>query len=70
MWNDTQINVVFLIKKRKIAGFGGEYFEVSEDEDNGTVPKKDKSFLQAYKSVLNTKANEESLVSKHCGDIC
>ncbi|GFZ09228.1 aluminum activated malate transporter family protein [Actinidia rufa] len=46
-----------------LEGFGGEYFEVYGDEDSGMVPKEDKSFLLGYKTVLNTKANEETLAN-------
>ncbi|XP_057466883.1 aluminum-activated malate transporter 8-like [Actinidia eriantha] len=46
-----------------LEGFGGEYFEVYGNEDSGMVPKEDKSFLLGYKTVLNTKANEESLAN-------
>ncbi|XP_057512530.1 aluminum-activated malate transporter 8-like [Actinidia eriantha] len=43
-----------------LEGFGGEYFRVLEDGDSDMVTKKDKSFLQGYKTVLNTKTTEES----------
>ncbi|CAL5431965.1 unnamed protein product [Camellia sinensis] len=47
-----------------LEGFGGEYFKVSEDGGDGVmVPKENKSFLQSYKSVLNTKTTEESLAN-------
>ena len=39
------------------SGFGDEYFQ------DVPASKNDKSFLKGYKSVLNTKANEETLVS-------
>ncbi|TXG58136.1 hypothetical protein EZV62_015965 [Acer yangbiense] len=48
--------------------FGGEYFQnCSENEEEscggGDVSKNDKSFLQGYKSVLNSKNTEESLAN-------
>ncbi|KAK4834153.1 hypothetical protein QYF36_017828 [Acer negundo] len=48
--------------------FGGEYFQncsVNEEEGcgGGDVSKIDKSFLQGYKSVLNSKNTEESLAN-------
>ncbi|PSS15863.1 Aluminum-activated malate transporter like [Actinidia chinensis var. chinensis] len=67
VWAGQDLHNLVASNLEKIAnfleGFGGEYFEVSGDEDSGTVPKKDKSFLQAYKSVLNTKTYEESLAN-------
>ena len=38
-----------------------EYFKKSENGDSND----DKSILQGYKSVLNSKSNEESLVGKN-----
>lgn len=40
-------------------GFGEEYLKTSE-KDN---PRGEKAFLTGYKSVLNSKSNEETLVS-------
>ncbi|THG02867.1 hypothetical protein TEA_011926 [Camellia sinensis var. sinensis] len=42
-----------------LEGFGDEYFRTSESEDG----KDDKSFLQAYKNVLNSKTSEETLAN-------
>ncbi|KAL7174604.1 hypothetical protein ACSBR2_033779 [Camellia fascicularis] len=42
-----------------LEGFGDEYFRTSESEDG----KDDKSFLQAYKNVLNSKTSEENLAN-------
>ncbi|CAL5428547.1 unnamed protein product [Camellia sinensis] len=42
-----------------LEGFGDEYFRTSESEDG----KDDKSFLQAYKKVLNSKTSEETLAN-------
>lgn len=56
------INTIFLIGNF-IIGFGSEYFYVHGDESSKISSKQDdKSFLQGYKSVLNSKATEESLV--------
>ena len=41
-------------------GFGDEYFKMREDGDC----KEDKSLLQGYKSVLNSKNNEDALVGE------
>lgn len=35
----------------------------NEGGESAVVAKKDKSFFEAYKSVLNSKTSEESLVS-------
>lgn len=45
----------------KITGFGEEYLKKEEGESDDVV-KKDRSFLEAYKSILNSKSSEESLV--------
>lgn len=44
-----------------LAGFGGEYFGGMEDGQSSTDT--DKSFLQGYKAVLNSKNTEETMVS-------
>jgi hypothetical protein len=49
---ETYIRVVYF------AAFVGEYFKTSKEEES-----KDKmSFLEGYKSILNSKSNDESLV--------
>ncbi|XP_058088613.1 aluminum-activated malate transporter 8 [Magnolia sinica] len=45
-----------------LEGFGSEYFKEEEGE-TGDVSKEDKTCLQSYKSVLNTKASEEALAN-------
>ncbi|XP_022756028.1 aluminum-activated malate transporter 2-like isoform X2 [Durio zibethinus] len=40
-----------------LEGFGDEYFKIPEDGES----KGDKSFLQGYKSVLNSKSDEDAL---------
>lgn len=49
--------------RKLITGFGGEYFQTPKNGNCGMVPKNEDSFLQGYKSVLNSKTTEESLVS-------
>ncbi|KAL5830750.1 hypothetical protein ACOSQ4_016104 [Xanthoceras sorbifolium] len=44
-----------------LEGFGVEYFQVIEDDDQKR--NEDKSFLEGYKSVLNSKSNEENMAS-------
>lgn len=44
-----------------ITGFRGEYFHDSKLENE--VSNSDKSVLHGYKSILNSKNSEESLVS-------
>ena len=45
------------------AGFGGVYFQSCGDDGSAEVSKDGKSFLEGYKSILNSKNSEESLVS-------
>lgn len=48
-----------------ITGFGAECFNKEEEgREKADVAKVDKSFLQAYKSILNSKSSEEALVSE------
>ncbi|GMJ10665.1 hypothetical protein like AT1G08440 [Hibiscus trionum] len=42
-----------------LEGFGDEYFKMAEDGES----KEGRSFLQGYKSVLNSKNNEEALAN-------
>ena len=54
------VNLLVLISKIQITGFGVEYFKIPGDgklESNNT-------FMDDYKSVLNSKQSEECLVSK------
>ena len=44
-----------------MAEFGDEYFEATEDGDIKEVEKRRRN-LERYKSVLNSKSNEEALV--------
>lgn len=56
-------NSFVLTKKLFISGFGGECFGMDVNGERIVVSKDNKSFLQAYKSVLNSKTTEETLVS-------
>ena len=51
----------FQIKNWKLAEFGEEYFEATDDGDVKEVEKRRRN-LQRYKIVLNSKSNEEALV--------
>ncbi|CBI24426.3 aluminum-activated malate transporter 2 [Vitis vinifera] len=61
VWAGEDLQNLVALNLEKIGnyleGFGGEYFRTSEDEEC----KDDKSFLQGYISVLNSKGSEESL---------
>lgn len=46
------------MKGLNIAGFGDEYFRTTKGGES------DKSVLEGYKSVLNSKQTEENLVSQ------
>lgn len=55
------------MSKKKFTGFGDEYFRYkSEDDEEGKikVSNSDKPFLQGYRSVLNSKSTEDSMVNK------
>ncbi|KAF5744916.1 Aluminum-activated malate transporter 2 [Tripterygium wilfordii] len=57
-FSTTPISPLQLIIKvsNEFTGFGGELFGESKDDD-------DKSFLEAHKSILNSKSSEESLAN-------
>ncbi|EEF28484.1 conserved hypothetical protein [Ricinus communis] len=48
-----------------LEGFGDEYFQCSEDggKGNKVSSNNDKSFLQGYKTVLNSKSSEDSMAN-------
>ncbi|KAK9107337.1 hypothetical protein Syun_023348 [Stephania yunnanensis] len=60
----TDLEMNFLSAKRMIRGFGDEFFECKENDQRSDeiVSKDDKSFLQRYKSVLNSKPSEELIL--------
>lgn len=63
-WNGG-VFIIFIIKKNNpwiLADFGDKYCEMVEDGDTKEIDKRKKDFGN-YKSVLNSKSNEESLVS-------
>ncbi|PWA57392.1 aluminum activated malate transporter family protein [Artemisia annua] len=57
VWAGEDLHKLTVLNMEKLAsfleGFGAEYYSISNEDD--------KSFLAAYKSVLNSKATEESL---------
>ncbi|PWA46931.1 aluminum activated malate transporter family protein [Artemisia annua] len=59
VWAGEDLHKLTVLNMEKLAsfleGFGGEYYSISNEDD--------KSFLAAYKSVLNSKATEESLAN-------
>ncbi|KAF3439469.1 hypothetical protein FNV43_RR17747 [Rhamnella rubrinervis] len=63
VWAGADLHNLIALNMEKLAnfleGFGGAYFNTSEDEEN----KDDKAFLQGFKSVLNSKTTEESLAN-------
>ncbi|KAJ4957208.1 hypothetical protein NE237_013991 [Protea cynaroides] len=46
-----------------LEGFGGEYFRSPEDGDSHVISEGKKPFPMEYRSVLNSKATKQSLVS-------
>ncbi|XXG62530.1 hypothetical protein AAC387_Pa05g0869 [Persea americana] len=66
VWAGEDLQKLIANNMEKLAmfleGFGEEYFKKEEGE-SGDVSKKDRSFLEAYKSILNSKTSEESLAN-------
>ncbi|XP_031275869.1 aluminum-activated malate transporter 8 [Pistacia vera] len=66
VWAGEDLHELLVSNLEKLAsyieGFGGEYFQDLESSQE-VVSKKDKSFLQGYKSVLTSKNTEESLAN-------
>ncbi|XP_048324941.1 aluminum-activated malate transporter 2 [Ziziphus jujuba] len=64
VWAGADLHSLIALNIEKLGnfleGFGSEYFNKSEDDQEA---KDDKAFLQGYKSVLNSKAAEESLAN-------
>ncbi|PQM43336.1 aluminum-activated malate transporter 8 [Prunus yedoensis var. nudiflora] len=67
VWAGEDLHKLIASNIEKLAncleGFGGEYFQQPKDGNCGMVPKNEDSFLQGYKSVLNSKTTEESLAN-------
>ncbi|KAK9170302.1 hypothetical protein Syun_002442 [Stephania yunnanensis] len=69
VWAGQDLHNLIALNMEKLAdfleGFGGEYFESDHGDEKSASDgsKSDKSFLQGYKSVLNSKATEESLAN-------
>ncbi|KAK9122901.1 hypothetical protein Sjap_012503 [Stephania japonica] len=70
VWAGQDLHNLIALNMEKLAdfleGFGGEYFESDHGDGEKSAsdgPKSDKPFLQGYKSVLNSKATEESLAN-------
>ncbi|KAL8115391.1 hypothetical protein AgCh_022034 [Apium graveolens] len=63
VWAGEDLQNLVSLNIEKLAsfleGFGEEYFKTSEEEN----PKGEKAFLTGYKSVLNSKSNEETLAN-------
>ncbi|XP_071728952.1 aluminum-activated malate transporter 8 [Rutidosis leptorrhynchoides] len=59
VWAGEDLHKLIVTNLEKLAifleGFGSEYYKISQSSD--------KSFLESYKSVLNSKATEESLAN-------
>ncbi|KAF9598928.1 hypothetical protein IFM89_033126 [Coptis chinensis] len=68
VWAGEELHNHIALNMEKIAdfleGFGGEYFDTEGSVgETSLVPKKDKSFLDRYKSVLNSNTTEENLAN-------
>ncbi|KAF8397977.1 hypothetical protein HHK36_016903 [Tetracentron sinense] len=67
VWAGENLHNLVTVNMEKLAsfleGFGDEYFKMTEDRERVVILIDDKSFLQGYKSVLNSKASEESLAN-------
>ncbi|XVE61394.1 hypothetical protein DITRI_Ditri06bG0036100 [Diplodiscus trichospermus] len=69
VWAGEDLHKAVASNLEKIAtyleGFGGVYLKSGGDDGNGVVSnsKNGKSFLEGYKSILNSKSSEESLAN-------
>ncbi|XP_024991831.1 aluminum-activated malate transporter 8-like [Cynara cardunculus var. scolymus] len=68
VWAGEDLHNLIVSNLEKLAsfldGFGGEIFDLPLDGDSADISnEQDKSSLAAYKSVLNSKATEESLAN-------
>ncbi|KAF8395467.1 hypothetical protein HHK36_019413 [Tetracentron sinense] len=66
VWSGEELHNLVALNMEKLASFleglDGEYFKIIEDGQSVVVSMDDKSFLEGYKSVLDSKTSEESLV--------
>ncbi|XXG88735.1 hypothetical protein AAC387_Pa12g0911 [Persea americana] len=67
VWAGEELQEQVALNIEKLAkfleGFGAECFNKEEEREKADVAKVDKSFLQAYKSILNSKSSEEALAN-------
>ncbi|XP_061955624.1 aluminum-activated malate transporter 8-like [Populus nigra] len=67
VWAGEDLHKLVASNVEKLAkyleGFEGEFFQPSEDGRNVKASNTDKSFLQGYKKVLNSKSTEESMAN-------
>ncbi|XP_011042595.1 PREDICTED: aluminum-activated malate transporter 8-like [Populus euphratica] len=67
VWAGEDLHKLVASNVEKLAkyleGFEGEFFQPLEDGRNVKVSNSDKSFLQGYKKVLNSKSTEESVAN-------
>ncbi|GAA0176262.1 transporter [Lithospermum erythrorhizon] len=68
VWAGQDLHILVASNMEKVAsfleGFGDEYFHLPQGEvDDANTSKEGKLFLQAYKSVLGSKASEETLAN-------
>ncbi|KAF6152988.1 hypothetical protein GIB67_021593, partial [Kingdonia uniflora] len=78
VWAGEDLKKLIALNLEKLAdfleGFAGEYFGNEGDGKGGMDSKADKSFLEGYKSVLNSKTTEETMVpqvfKKHIQEAC
>ncbi|XP_022746870.1 aluminum-activated malate transporter 8-like [Durio zibethinus] len=67
VWAGEDLHIAVASNLEKLAtyleGFGGGYFQSCGDDGSAVVSKDGKSFLEGYKSILNSKNIEESLAN-------
>ncbi|KAK3028943.1 hypothetical protein RJ639_037607 [Escallonia herrerae] len=67
VWAGEELHNLIALNLEKLAsfleGFGGEYFANGEDGKSATLSKDGQSCLVGYRTILNTKATEESFAN-------